>query len=263
MPAIDYEDWARTYDDTRSASPSVLEPVAAALGPPDGRSLLDIGCGTGNFAAPLAEAGFRVAVLDPAAGMLRRAAVKLADAIGLALADAHHFPFQDAAFDCALSVNVLGHLSDWRGSLIEARRIIRDGPLVIKVSTRETLKANWVLEYLPDMLDHAPLHHYQPEKATIGALRMAGFSRIDITRVRYRDAVDGSFQALKHVPDAFLDDKAVMNTATFKRVPPDQLRVGLEAIRRDYASGRLLDIIAKYEPLVERFGDGTVFCASP
>lgn len=195
MPAIDYEDWARTYDDTRSASPSVLDPIIEALGPPAGRSLLDIGGGTGNFAAPLASAGFRIALLDPTSGMLRRADTKLSDSIGFALADAHHLPFRDAAFDCALSVNVLGHLADWRASLKEARRVIRDGPFVIKVSTRETLKANWVLEYMPRMLDHAPLHHYQPEEATLDALNAAGFSRIDVTRVHYKDAIDGSFQA--------------------------------------------------------------------
>lgn len=263
MPTIDYEDWARTYDDTRSASPSVLGPIATALGPPEGRSLLDIGGGTGNFAAPLATTGFRIALVDPTVGMVRRAADKLPNPIGVALADAHHLPFLDATFDCALSVNVLGHLADWRASLAEARRVLRDGPFVIKVSTRETLQANWVLEYLPQMLDHAPLHHYQPKEATVDSLHAAGFSHIEISRIHYRDAVDGSFQALKHTPKAFLDDNAIMNTATFKRVPPDQLRTGIDAIRRDLASGRLHDVIARYEPLADKFGDGTVFAARP
>jgi hypothetical protein len=54
MSAIDFDAWAQTYDATRGASPSVLAPVAEALGPPAGRSLADIGGGTGNFAAPLA-----------------------------------------------------------------------------------------------------------------------------------------------------------------------------------------------------------------
>jgi ubiquinone/menaquinone biosynthesis C-methylase UbiE len=263
MPVIDYEAWSRTYDDTRAASPSVLGPIQNALGPPGGRSLLDIGGGTGNFAAPLAASGFRIALIDPTQGMVLRAAAKLPDAIGLALADAHHLPFADATFDCALSVNVLGHLADWRASLTEARRVISGGPFVIKASTRETLKANWVLEYMPQMLDHAPLHHYQPEQTTLDALSAAGFTRIDLTRLHYRDAVDGSFQALKHFPESFLSDDAVMNTATFQRVPPEQLRAGIEAIRRDLRSGRLAEVITKYKPLVAEYGDGTVFAAYP
>ncbi len=57
MKAIDYDAWAKTYDETRGTSPSVLGPIAEALGKPAGRSLLDIGGGTGNFARLLAEAG--------------------------------------------------------------------------------------------------------------------------------------------------------------------------------------------------------------
>ena len=176
MTAIDYDAWAKTYDDTRGASPSVLRPLLEALGPPNGRSLLDIGGGTGNFARALADAGFRVALCDYSREMARRASAKLSNA-PVAVADAPHLPFRHASFDCAISVNVLGHVDDWTTMLHEARRIIRRGPYVMKASTRETLTANWVVEYLPGIRDHAPLHHYQPESAIIEALREAGFSK--------------------------------------------------------------------------------------
>ncbi len=52
-----------------------------------------------------------------------------------------------------------------------------------------------------------------------------------------------------------------MNTATIRRLPPAELRSGLEAIRRDHRSGRLRDIIARYQPLVQQYGDGSVFTA--
>ena len=58
MTQIDYDRWANAYDTTRGVSPSVLRPLREALGPPAGRSLLDIGGGTGNVALPLAHAGF-------------------------------------------------------------------------------------------------------------------------------------------------------------------------------------------------------------
>src|SRR5205823_13949910 len=125
----------------------------------------------------------------------------------LALGDAPHLPFVDASFDCAISANVLGHLEDWRLMLAEARRVIRGGPYVMKASTRETLEANWVVEYLPGTRDHAPLHHYQPQSVIIDALREAGFSRVELSRVQYTEMVDGSIQALKHFPEVFLDDE--------------------------------------------------------
>ena len=147
--------------------------------------------------------------------------------------------------------------------LSEARRVIRGGPYVMKASTRETLEANWVVEYLPGIRDHSPVHHYQRESAIIDALREAGFSRVELSRVHYTEMVDGSIQALKHFPEVFLDDERILNTATLKRLPGAEREAGLAALRRDYASGRLKKIVARYAPLVGEYGDGSVFAAWP
>ena len=262
MAAIDYDAWAKTYDDTRGASPSVLRPLLEALGSAAGRSLLDIGGGTGNFAKVLEQEGFHVSLCDYSPEMARRASAKLRSA-RVALADAPHLPFVDGSFDCAISVNVLGHVEDWRLMLAEARRVIRGGPYVMKASTRETLEANWVVEFLPGIRDHAPLHHYQPESVIIEALREAGFSRVKLSRVHYDEMVDGSIQALKHFPEVFLDDERILNTATLKRLPAAERDAGLASLRRDHASGRLRQVIARYQPLVRNYGDGSVFAAWP
>ena len=72
-----YAEQARTYDETRRASPTVLAAVREGLGPADGRRLLDLAGGTGNYAAPLQDDGFHVVVADAAPAMLGRAAAKL------------------------------------------------------------------------------------------------------------------------------------------------------------------------------------------
>jgi ubiquinone/menaquinone biosynthesis C-methylase UbiE len=164
-------------------------------------------------------------------------------------------------FDCAISVNVLGHVPDWRRALKEARRVLRDGPLVLKVSTRETVTANWIMSYLPGLLDHAPLQHYQPAAETVQALRDAGFSRVEQRAIHYTDAEDGSFQTLKHHPEFLLDDERIPNTAVLMRVPEIERRKAIETIRRDYASGRLREVMARFEPLVHEYGDGFLFAA--
>jgi len=154
-----------------------------------------------------------VALCDYSPEMARRAYGKLDDAL-VAVADASHLPFRDGAFDCALSINVLGHVEDWQAMLREARRVIRDGTYVMKASTKETLTANWVVEYLPGIRDHAPIHHYQPESAIIEALKEAGFPLVELSRMCYTEIVDDSLQALKHFPEVFLDDERILNTAT-------------------------------------------------
>lgn len=261
--AIDYDAWAKTYDTTRGASPSVLRPLLEALGPAAGRSLLDIGGGTGNFARPLADTGFQVSVVDHSPEMIRRAAAKLPSTPVLAVCDAQHLPLRDHTFDCAVSVNVLGHLPNWRGALREMRRILREGPLVIKASTRETVTANWITHYFPDYIDHAPLHHYRPAKETVDALREAGFSTIELRPIHYTDTVDGSFQALKHNPEMFFNDGLLLNTAAIMRIPEPSRGEGIGRIRADHTSGRLRDVMAEFEPLVATYGDGYLFTARP
>lgn len=261
MTAIDYDAWAQTYDDSRGASPSVLNPIREALGDPTGDALLDIGGGTGNFAQPLSEAGFAVTLADFSPEMIKRARAKV-PTVSFVVADGQRLPFRDASFDCAISINVLGHMPDWRVALKEARRVLRDGPLVLKVSTRETVTANWIMNYFPALIDAAPLHHYQTSDETVAALRNAGFSIVEKCMFHYGDAVDGSFQALKHRPELFLeDDSPIMNTSVLKRVPEPERRHAIETIRRDYASGHLRKIMAQYEPLVREYGDGFVFVA--
>lgn len=234
--------------------------MADALGPARERSLLDIGGGTGNFAAALREAGFRVALCDLSLAMVRRAAEKLSDAAWVAVGDAQRLPFADAAFDCAVAINILTHLPNWRELPHEARRVIREGPFVVKASTRQTIEANWVCEYLPAVPEQ---EHYHSENEIREALLEAGFRRVELRHVHYRDLVDGSFQAFKHFPEVFLDDALIGNTGFMQRLPRDELSRAVEAIRRDYHSGKLQEVIARYEGLVREYGDGSIFVAYP
>lgn len=259
---IDYGRWAQSYDDTRGASPSVLRVLFPALGDPLGRTLLDIGGGTGNFGQALDDAGFSVSLCDLTEEMLLRARPKLPESL-MVVADAQCLPFRSASFDCALSVNVLGHLPDWRAGLREARRVIGEGPFLLKVSTAETQKANWVLEYLPQISKLTPAYHYQPEEVTISALREAGFTSVDIARVHYSDTVDGSFQALKWYPAALLDNEHALNTSVIMRVPEAEREAALQQIRADRKSGKLADLLARYQPIRRQCGDGTVFICRP
>ncbi|MEX0681919.1 MAG: class I SAM-dependent methyltransferase [Dehalococcoidia bacterium] len=262
MTTIDYSRWAGRYDQTRGASPSVLRILFEAFGEAADRSLLDIGGGTGNFAETLGDAGFKVTLCDVTTEMAVRAQDKLPHN-PVIVADAQSLPFSDRSFDCALSVNVLGHVLDWHSTLREARRVIRDGPFVLKVSTQETQKANWVLEYLPQIAELSPPYHYQPEETTLEALQEAGFAHVQIGRVYYTDIVDGSFQALKWFPDALLESERAGNTAVFMRVPEDERHSAFQRMREDHKSGRLAELIANYEPLHRQYGDGTVFIARP
>jgi len=85
---------------------------------------LEVGVGTGRFAAPL---GVQFGI-DPAPSMLLRARQRGVTCVGGA---AEALPFADRAFDYALMVIVLSFLDDPGTALLEIRRILRPGGVVV------------------------------------------------------------------------------------------------------------------------------------
>ena len=116
--------WAR-YN---GASMALLRPWVAGR---DLGRVVDVGCGTGNLLALLADArvdAYAGADLSP--DMLRVAAGKLAASPvrgALAAGAAQALPFADGAFDTAVSASTLHDWPDPRAGLAEVRRVLRPG----------------------------------------------------------------------------------------------------------------------------------------
>jgi ubiquinone/menaquinone biosynthesis C-methylase UbiE len=98
--------------------------------------VLDAGCGTGDFALALAEAGFHVIGADYAEGMLVRARAKvtgeLAGNISFQQVDLNrrlHFP--DARFDHVINISVLQAVAEPTFTLGELWRVLRPGGTLV------------------------------------------------------------------------------------------------------------------------------------
>jgi ubiquinone/menaquinone biosynthesis C-methylase UbiE len=117
------EEYDRWYDENERAYQAELQAVRRML-PGEGR-VLEIGVGTGRFAAPL---GVDVGV-DPAGGMLdvaRQRGVEVREARG------EDLPFEDESFDAVLMATVDPFVDDLEAVLREAKRVLRrEGVLVI------------------------------------------------------------------------------------------------------------------------------------
>src|SRR4051812_22967201 len=68
-----------------------------------GERLLDVGCGTGNAAAVAAESGADVAGVDPAPRLVEVARERVPSG-EFVVAGAEALPFDDATFDCVVSI---------------------------------------------------------------------------------------------------------------------------------------------------------------
>jgi ubiquinone/menaquinone biosynthesis C-methylase UbiE len=103
--------------------------IASFLAPLAGRTVLDVGTGTGRGAIALARRGAVVTGVDASAEMLAVARTRAAAAgvtVTFSREDAHGLPFADRTFDAVLCLRVLMHTPGWRQSLGELCRVARD-----------------------------------------------------------------------------------------------------------------------------------------
>ena len=228
----DYSRQAERYDQTRSASPSVLRPLREALEGAPGRRLADIGGGTGNYALALKRDGWKPVVVDRSAEMLTRSAAKGLETVE---ADAQRLPFEDETFDAAMMISMLHHVEDRGAALAEARRILRQrGRLVLMSYTREDAATLWVLDHFPISRPWMDATH--PPRATI--LEQLPGARI--LAVKFEDTQDASLAALSADPELVLKAAERGETSYFERMQrdhPDELRAGLARLRHDITAG--------------------------
>jgi SAM-dependent methyltransferase len=139
--------YLRAYaDDVRQGEAEAQALAAARLArcPPEGE-LLDVPCGFGRHALPLARAGYRVVGVDRSEALLAEARRRAAAAEWprLITADYRELPFEDGSFDAALNLfSSLGYLGDEADTSVlgEIRRTLRPGArLVIETVHRDLL----------------------------------------------------------------------------------------------------------------------------
>jgi SAM-dependent methyltransferase len=126
---------ARTFDECRFGGPigdliatDQARVLAEFLGAVEGRSIIDVGTGTGRAAFLLAGAGGVVTGIDASDQMLaiakERASAEHVD-VRFLRGDAHALEFPDRSFDMAVSLRVLMHTPRWRVCLDELCRVAR------------------------------------------------------------------------------------------------------------------------------------------
>ena len=122
------------YDSTRALPSEIMKGIVDTMREilKDCSTVLDVGVGTGRFACPINDNGFRVVGVDISVPMMLRAREKgLRD---LVKTDANRLPFNDDSFDAVLMVHLLHLVDDWVGLVHEIGRVARH--LVVSVVYR-------------------------------------------------------------------------------------------------------------------------------
>jgi ubiquinone biosynthesis O-methyltransferase len=165
--------------------PPRLAYFAPIVGDWRGKSVLDLGCGGGFMAEPLARQGAHVIGVDPSAPAVA-AAKRHAEQSGLSIdyrvGTGEHLPVADGAVDIVLCVDVLEHVRDLDAVIGEIRRVLKPGGLFLFDTINRTWLSKLVIVILGEIVlrlgprgTHDPALFIRPEELR-AKLEQQGFA---------------------------------------------------------------------------------------
>ncbi len=172
-------------------------------GPPlAGLDVLDVGCGAGLFAEPLARLGADVLGIDPAPasiGVARRHAEETGARLAYRAAAVEEIAAEPKRFDIVSAMEVIEHVADPAKFVVEAASLLKPGGLFLASTLNRTLKsfalaivgAEYVLRWL-EPGTHRWERLVTPEEFS-AAVRAAGLKVMDRRGVAY-DPLRGSWR---------------------------------------------------------------------
>lgn len=225
MSQIDHFDRISVrYDELRTfGGITAMHEAIVREGDLAGKSVVEIGCGTGSHLLILATAfDCRVAGVDPSEGMLREARRKLPDA-DLRLGIAERLPFDDASFDAGLMALVVQHLDRPR-AFSEARRILRaEGRLVIVTPDPEAFPRAWMAPLFPSYVE-VERARFPSQEQLESELSEAGFAHVGAVPMRVARRFSRE-HAIERIRGRY--------ASTFDLLSPKEYREGLARAERE------------------------------
>jgi SAM-dependent methyltransferase len=219
----DYATIGEAYAQYRRPDPQIAARLAAALGA--ARTVLNVGAGAGSYE----PADREVTPVEPSASMRAQRPSRLATAVD---ATAESLPFDDDAFDAAMTTFSVHQWSDLRAGLREMRRVTR-GPVVILTCDPDLVRAFWLYEYAPEVLDTEARRYPSTRQLADG---LGGDVSIDKVPVPL-DCTDGFNEAYYGRPEALLDPAARLSCSAWSFPGPEVHDRFTRELTRDLADG--------------------------
>ena len=247
----------RSYDITRRADADITAALIRLLGDTRGKLVLDLGCGTGNYAIALAAGGVPVIGIDRTALMLRRAMAKEPHLFWVA-ALAEQQPFRAEAFGGAICVMSLHHVDDPEAVFHDLGRVIARGARVaIFTALPQQMRGYWLNAYFPELMRRAIAQ--MPDLARIERALAAGGLRL-IAQEPFQvpeNPVDLMLYCGKRRPELYFDPKVRANISSFAAYDlAEEVGKGLARLTEDIDQGRFAEIAAKFDGAPDPSIDG-------
>ena len=191
-----YQAWSQTYDtapnpivDLESATlSSLLEPL-------QGKTFVDIGCGTGRWIEHARSQGARILGLDPSPEMLRKASERPALPGNLIRADAVRLPLAAGIADIVVCSFAIAYADSLEDSAAEMNRISRPGARIFVTDLHpQAVAAGWKRSFRQGDRLYDLEHSVYREDELIEAFTLAGLTLERATAVHFDERQRDTFR---------------------------------------------------------------------
>ena len=223
--SVSYDTIAADYAVHRSVHPRLLRRLAALCDTKSPASVLEVGCGTGNYVNSLAAiTSAHCSGLDPSSKMLGAARRKNRP-VSWFQGSAESLPFPNGSYDFIYSVDVLHHVKDRGAFFREAFRVLADGGwFVAATDSEKTIHQRALFNYFPEAIE--------PEIA-----RYPKFGEIPraLTSTGFQELYDETIELPYVLSDCAPFERRVFSFLSL--LSDESFNKGLAYLRRDLQAG--------------------------
>jgi ubiquinone/menaquinone biosynthesis C-methylase UbiE len=224
---VDYDTISATYDGFRGVNAELAKTILREAAPAPGARMLDIGCGTGNIEGAFAEAALAGAIdlsivgVDLSFGMLAEAKSKI-PGVDWVQADSNALPLGRGAFDCAIMLYMLHHLTNFHSVIEGVYDVLHEGRFVILTASHEQIDDNFSSRFFPSYaeIDKA---RFPKIDDILQAMRGAGFSDLATREINVAKVT---------LNESYLTKVENKHVSTFLLMDDEEFTQGMEKMRR-------------------------------
>lgn len=236
----DYNEASKTYNNSRSTSTAVVEFFGKHIRLDRESSVLDFGCGTGNYLLVLKHTfGCKCYGVDPSDGM-RSIAVANNPNCTIVKGDHTSLPFDGLSFDFIYMTDVIHHVPDISLMFRTLARTLKDeGSLCVVTESWRQIERRWYNKYFPSIEANEKQRYPDIDRIVEAATT---------SNLLLREAVVVPRLAPFIIDDDFLRLVREKNYSMFRNITEAEHAAGLESLQQD--KGKSVHPIGSGETIV-------------
>jgi ubiquinone/menaquinone biosynthesis C-methylase UbiE len=229
-----YNSIGQGYNRTRQPDSRIVERLISLLNLCKGKTIADVGAGTGNYSNAIANQGYQVIAIEPSTTMQSQAQPQ--QNVSWITAAAESIPLEDNTVDGAIVMLALHHFQDLDTGIRELDRITK-GKIVIFAFEQSKISDFWLTDYFPYFIQDT-LKTFPDTQAIAQKITQITAKQVEIIPFLLPTDLKDLFAAAGwHQPEIYLDSQVRQGISTFAKIPTDQLEPGINRLAEELDNG--------------------------